>query len=364
MKNFVLGIVCFISVFLLHTIELSAQSPSDFAGPKNVKFVKGTVPLPNESGQIWVSYDIASYTSRFPEVQVPQRTILNWILADTTQKFWYGKPFGFLNATRENLYVYHTPKVQQYVSNVIDRFADSQKKDSLFSVRIMTTRLPDWRAKVADKVRPYPVKASDVQGWLATREDAVKIATELAARSDFRELNVARDTVAHGESFGWVYAPPVKTYIRDYLASSKDKVGYIVDKGSIDEGYRFETTIMKSTNDQQIEILFRGESTVVSKMYPIHLKISPSNAPQQSLAVELPQILHCERQEKLSFPVEQVLLLDLGMFPLLFSGENDGDFSLSNVFNSKTLFCNVLVMVQAIQTTQADNVVKQNALKR
>ena len=359
MKNFVLLLVCFVLGFWLSAIELCAQSPKDFSGPKNAKFVKGTVSLPNDSGQTWVSYDITAYTSRFPEVRVPQRTILNWILADTTQKFWYGKPFGLLNATRENLYVYHEPKVQQYVSNVIDRFVDPQKKDSLFSVRIITTRLPDWRAKVADKVRPYPVKAKDVQGWLATREDAVKIAEELATRSDFRELNVARDTVAHGETFGWVYAPPVKTYIRDYLASSKDKVGYVVDKGSVDEGYRFETTILKSTNGQQIEFLFRGESTVISKMYPIHLKISPVNAPLQTLAVELPQILHCERQEKISFPVEQVFLLDLGMFPLLFSAENNEDFSLSNVFSNKTLFCNVLVMVQAIQATPPANAAKR-----
>lgn len=360
MKIFVSTIVCCFLCFALAAPELWAQSPNDFSGPKNAKFVKGNVPLPNDSGQFWAAYDISPYTSRFSEVTVPQRTILNWILADTTQKFWYGEPFGLLNATGNKLYVYHGPKVQQYISNVIDRFIDPQKKNSLFSVRIITTRLPDWRAKVADKVRPYPVKSKDVQGWLATREDSVKIAELLSARSDFRELNVARNTVGHGEIFGWVYAPPVKTYIRDYLASSKDKTGYIVDKGSVDEGYRFEVTILKSTNGQQIEFLFRGESTAVSKMYPIHLKISPANLPQQTFAVELPQIIHCERKEKISFPVEQVFLLDLGMFPLLFSAENEeSGFPLAGVFSTKPLFCNVLVMIQSIDTTNPIDATKK-----
>lgn len=341
--------VIFISFLLFLQIPYLFAQAKPFSGPVHVPFEKGLSALPNKEGQIWISYDISSYTKAYPNVSNPQRTLLNWILLDTGSDFWHQEPFSVLTANRDRMYVYHTPQVQQYISNVLDRFMDPKKKDERFSIRILLVQTPDWRTRAAEWIRPWPVKSKDIQGWLLRKEVRDSFVAELAKRSDFIELNAARNQVPHGETYGWVLAGAPKKYVRDIQIAPGQPLGYIADAGSVDEGYRFEVTPLLSTDGGQVEVAFRCQSTVVEKMLSFHLKIPTSNAPRQQLAAELPQILNVERKEKVSFPKDLVFLVDMGMFPLLIENspnQNSLMGSLSKMVSGKSIYYNVLVLIE------------------
>lgn len=348
----------FLFVLLLGiTIPLDllwGQSEMIFSGPKIAKAVQGTVALPNEEGQFWMAYDISPYTDLYPNVPQPQQTILNWLLFDTGEKFWFEPPVSSLNATRDRLYVYHHEKVQQYVSNVLDRFVDQANKKETFSIRILTVSSPEWRVRLADYLLPYPVKSKEVQGWLLSKENVVPVIAELARRADCVELNATRNSVANTETFGWVYAAPVRQFVRDARVAPNTLEGYAADTGGVDEGYRFEITPLLSTDGMLLEILFRCESTVVEKMHSYNLRVPVPNAPRSQMSIELPQILHCERKEKVSFPKDQVLLLDLGMIPLVPSGATVQAkglvSSITRRVMGESIYQNVLIFIQSETT--------------
>ena len=69
--------------------------------------------LPNSAGQVWREYDITPYTSRVTTTENPQQAILDWILRETGNEMWFNEPLGILHANRSQLYVYHTPEIQQ-----------------------------------------------------------------------------------------------------------------------------------------------------------------------------------------------------------------------------------------------------------
>ncbi|MDO5579537.1 MAG: hypothetical protein Q4G69_00230 [Planctomycetia bacterium] len=341
----------FIAILLFLQIPfLFAQANKPFTGPVHLPFEKGLSVLPNKEGQIWISYDISSYTKNYPNVSNPQRTLLNWILLDTGPDFWHQEPFSVLTADRNRLYVYHTPQVQQYVSNVLDRFMDPKKKNEFFSIRILLVQTPDWRTRAAEWIRPWPVKSKDIQGWLLRKEIRNTFVAELAKRSDFLELNTAKNQVPHGETYGWVLAGAPKKFVRDIQIAADQPIGYIADSGSVDEGYRIEATPLLSTDGTQVEIAFRCQSTVVEKMLSFHLKIPTKNAPRQQLEAELPQILNIERKEKISFPKDLVFLFDLGMIPLLIENPQNQNTlmgNLSKMVSGKSIYYNVLVLIEA-----------------
>ena len=355
------GLFFFVSdillTLLLFPVGVFAQTTeAPFIGPKTVKATRGLSALPAESGQYWMTYDISPYTAFYPNVPKPQQTILNWILFDTGEKFWYSEPFAVLNASKDRLYVYHNDNVQRYVSNVLDRFLEQVQKKESFTIRILAVTSPEWKSRVAEYLVPYPVNTKDVQGWLLTRETVDGVIAELARRTDCIELNPGRNTVSSTETFGWVYAAPVRNYVRDVRVSSTTAAGYVADPGTVDEGYRFEIIPLLSTKGDQVEFLFRCESLVVEKMHSYGLKIPTVNAPRQMMNVELPQILRCERKDKISYPKDRVFLLDLGMIPLVASGtatdsKNSGFMGgVSRMISGETHFKNVLVFIQCQPT--------------
>lgn len=332
-------------VFLLcFTVTVSAQET--FTGPRVALAEQGLSALPADAGQFWMVYDLTPYTGLYPNLPAPEQTIVNWILHDTGKDFWFKEPFGVLSASKEKLYVYHTAQVQQYVSNVLDRFMNPEKKKVNFRIQIILLDTPDWRTKTASKLRPYPVDQKELSGWLLAKTDVQAFLQTLAKRPDYTELNASRTEVPNTEMFGWVLPAPQRTYVRDIQVSASSPQGYVTDSHSIDEGYRFEVTPLVSTNGEQAEILFSCSSTVIEKIHEIPLKIPTNSAPRQQLNAETPQIAHSEITDKLSFPIDQAFLLDLGMIPMSEQASAEKSPSLTQLVSGKSVFKNVLVLIQ------------------
>ena len=327
-------------------IALIGYGQTNFTGPRVALAEKGLPSLPNDAGQFWMVYDLTPYTGLYPNLPAPEQNILNWILYDTEKDFWFREPFGTLSSTRQKLYVYHTSQVQQYISNVLDRFMDAEKKKIIFRVQIILLDSPDWRTKNAQYIHPYPVNKSEISGWTLNKTEVPLFLQALAKRSDYIELNAARNDVPNTEMFGWNLPAPKRDYIRDIQTAPSAPRGYVTDTHSIDEGYRFEVTPLISTNGEQAEILFSCRSTAIEKMHSFSLKVPTSDAPRQQLEAETPQIVQTEITDKISFPLDQVFLLDLGMVPMP-EGVSDGkSSSISEIVSGKSIFKNVLVLIQ------------------
>lgn len=318
----------------------------NFTGPRTALAERGLTALPADAGQFWMVYDLTPYTSLYPNLPNPEQAIVTWILQDTGKDFWFKEPFGVISASKNKLYVYHTAAVQQYVSNVLDRFMDAEKKKIVFRIQIFLLDSPDWRTKVASLLHPYPVGQEEISGWILAKTDVPTFLQSISKRPDYTELNASRSDVPNTELFGWVLPAQQRTYVRDIQVAAATPQGYVSDVHKIDEGYRFEATPLVSTNGEQAEILFSCNSTVIEKTLSVPLKIPTTSAPRQILNAETPQIAHTELTDKVSFPLDQAFLLDLGMIPMPEEASVDKPLSLSGIVSGRPIYKNVLVLIR------------------
>lgn len=336
--------ILFLFLFFAFLPLIAAQDA--FTGPKTALAERGLASLPSDAGQFWMVYDLTPYTSLYPNLPSPEQTIVSWILQDTGKDFWFKEPFGVISATREKLYVYHTAQVQQYVSNVLDRFMDAEKKKTVFRVQIFLVDTPDWRTRTASLLRPAPVGRNDISGWELNKTDVPAFQQTLSKRPDYTELNAARSDVPNAELFGWVLPAPERTYVRDIQVAPSVPQGYVSDVHKIDEGYRFEATPLISTDGTKAEILFSCTSTVIEKTLSVPLKIPTASAPRQQLNAETPQIAHTEISDRISFSLDKAFLLDLGMVPMPEEASAAQSPSLSTIVSGKPIYKNVLILIQ------------------
>ena len=323
-----------------------ASAQESFTGPRTALAERSLAALPSEAGQFWMVYDLTPYTSLYPNLPNPEQAIVSWILQDTGKDFWFKEPFGVISADKNKLYVYHTAAVQQYISNVLDRFMDTEKKNIVFQIQIFLLDTPDWRTKTASMLHPYPVSRQEISGWILAKADVPAFLQAISKRSDYTELNASRSDVPNTELFGWVLPAQERTYVRDIQVAASSPQGYVSDVHKIDEGYRFEATPLVSTNGEQAEILFSCSSTVVGQTLPVPLKIPTASAPRQILNAETPQIAHTELTDKVSFPLDQAFLLDLGMIPMPEEASVDKPISLSGIVSGRSIYKNVLVLIR------------------
>ena len=336
--------ILFSLLFLFAAALASAQE--SFTGPRTALAERSLAALPSEAGQFWMVYDLTPYTSLYPNLPNPEQAIVSWILQDTGKDFWFKEPFGVISADKNKLYVYHTAAVQQYISNVLDRFMDTEKKNIVFQIQIFLLDTPDWRTKAASMLHPYPVSRQEISGWILAKADVPAFLQAISKRSDYTELNASRSDVPNTELFGWVLPAQERTYVRDIQVAASSPQGYVSDVHKIDEGYRFEATPLVSTNGEQAEILFSCSSTVVGQTLPVPLKIPTASAPRQILNAETPQIAHTELTDKVSFPLDQAFLLDLGMIPMPEEASVDKPISLSGIVSGRSIYKNVLVLIR------------------
>ena len=334
----------------------SDADPQTFTGPTTTRYSLELSKLPNEDGQFWVVYDVTPYTDRFPNLSSPQDSIVDWILFDSGEGFWRKEPFSILSASRDRLYVYHSSSVQRYVSNIVDRFIDPDKKKINFSVKIVALPSPDWRSRVSQYLSPLNTtiigNGADVQSWLADRSDIARIDADLVKRPEYLLLNEGKNVVPNGETFGWAAAQPRKEFNRDYRVDSSVSAGYSTDVSSVDEGFRIETTPLLSTTGETLELTFRYRSTVVEKTRSFSMRVPTSTSPRQQLNVEKPSIVSCDFRGKISVPRSKGAIIDLGLVPLAppqksKNNEQGGVLeSVSGLLSQKSVFYNVLLIIE------------------
>lgn len=285
------------------------------------KVIEGSGTLPNTQGQVWREYDISPYTLRVTSTNRPEQAIVDWILRETGYEAWHGEPLGVLSATNRTLRVYHTPEMHTLVADIVDRFVSTEAEAFVFDIRVVALDQPNWRTRAQTLLRPVSVHTPGVQAWLLRKEDSAMLLADLRRRSDFRELSRPQSSVNSGRSTG-VLLTRGKPYIRDVLLRNDSWPGYEPQPAQIDEGFLLEFNPLLSLDRKVVDATLKCDIDQVEKLVPVMLDVPTSASPRQRTQIDVPQIARCRFHERFRWPVDQVLLVNLGMVAMPIGQEN------------------------------------------
>ena len=295
------------------SLPTQPAAPSDTQARRQVaKVSSGNGALPNDHGQLWREYDITPYTLRVTSTARPEQAIVDWILRETGYEAWHSEPLGILSASQRTLRVYHTAEMQQTVADIVDRFVSSEADTQTFGLRVVTVNHPNWRARAQRLLKPISVQTPGVQAWLIEKENAAMLMAELRRRTDFREHSSPHLMVNNGQS-SVVSATRAKSYVRDAVTRPDAWPGFEQETAVVDEGFSLEFTPLLSVDSKVIDATIKCDIDQIEKMIPVMLDVPTVVAPRQRTRIEVPQMAHFRFHERFRWPVEQVLLVGMGM---------------------------------------------------
>lgn len=295
--------------------------PAPFSPPAEpprrsaLRVTAGNGTLPNEQGQVWREYDISPYTARVTTTKRPEQAVVDWILRETGYEAWHTEPLGILSATSRTLRVYHTPQMQAVVADLVERFVASEAETRTFSLRLVTVDSPNWRAKARQILRPLPVQTSGVNAWLLPKEDAAVLLADLQRRSDYREHSSPHLLVHNGQSTV-ISAMRGRAYVRDVAPRQDVWQGFENQPAHVDEGFSLEFSPLVSVDRRTIDATIKCQIDQVEKLVPVMIEVPTPTSPRQRARIEVPQITNFRFHERFRWPVDQVLLVGMGMVAL------------------------------------------------
>ena len=276
---------------------------------------RSDVTLPNDAGQVWRQYDISSYTARVTSTKRPEQAIIDWILLETGYEAWHTEPLGVLCVGNRTLRVYHTPEMQKIVADIVQRFTSSEAATYTFSLRVVTLDSPNWRTAAQRLLRPVPVQTSSVNAWMLPKENAAILLGELRRRSDYREHSSPYLMVNNGQST-LVSAMRGRPYVRDIIPRPNTAAGFDPSPGQVDEGFALDFSPLLSADRRMIDATIKCDIDQVEKMIPVMIDVPTPISPRQRTKIEAPQMTHYRFHERFRWPIDQVLVVGLGMVAL------------------------------------------------
>lgn len=331
-------------------VSHDADGKADSGNPYPwLKYNRTVGKLPATEGQIWLEFDISSYTQpRRINGAEPQNVIVDWVLRGTPKDAWHGKPFSILSADNYKLYVYHTKEMQNRVAEIVARFVNPAMEKETYGLRVISLGSTGWQSRFQMALQPIAVETAGVQGWLVNREDVAKIQTELARRSDFKEH--CPNTAFYNGQIINASSKQQRAYAKSLKPAVQGSVStYNTEQGVIEEGYDISLAVLGDSDNARAVIKLKCKVTQLEKLHSVVVSTG-SGSLSQRIPLETPQIASFEVDEFLAWPKDKVLLLDLGMVPMPAANvQKDGTFfsSLSKVTGASGTRANVLVFVEA-----------------
>jgi hypothetical protein len=305
----------------LRTAErIGTSSPASSASPTSAETTKNLVArvtvgngtLPSDAGQVWRDYDISPYTARVTTTKRPEQAIVDWILRDTGYESWHTEPLGILSAGPRTLHVYNTPDMQKVVADVVDRFVSSEAATYTFSLRVVTLDSPNWRTTAQRLLRPVPVQTPGINAWLLAKEDAAILLGELHRRNDYREHSSPYLVVNNGQSTV-VSTMRGRPYVRDVILRPDTPVGFDPSPGQVEEGFLLDFSPLLSADRRLVDATIKCDVDQIEKMLPVMIDVPTQAVPRQRTKIDVPQMTHYRFHERFRWPVDDVLLVRMGM---------------------------------------------------
>ncbi len=268
--------------------------------------------LPNDAGQVWREYDIASYTSKVTSVDNPQQALLDWVLRETGTEMWFNQPLGILHATKARLIVYHTPEIQSAVKDIVDRFVRTRGQLQSFNVNLVTVGNPDWRSRAYPLLQTVDVKSPGVEAWLISKENAAILFNQLKNRSDFKQHSAGTVNTHDGQSFVLEKTKPVP-FVRSIRWLPGQFPGYEPLMTTINEGYTVGLSPLMSLDNQSVEITIKCDVDQVESLTPVRVPVGGPNNTVNNVDLNVPKVISWRLHERFRWPADQVLLLSSGV---------------------------------------------------
>jgi hypothetical protein len=278
------------------------------------RVTKGPGTLPNDAAQEWRDYDISPYTARVTSTNRPEQAILDWILRETGYEAWHTQPLAVLNIDHHRLRVYHTPEMHAVVSEMVDRFVNTEAESHAFGMRVITLGSPGWRTKSHRVLHPVAAQTQGIQAWLLAKEDAALLVADLRRRTDFQEHSTPHLLVNNGQS-RQISATRTRNYIRDAILTSEAWPGFTPQMAQFEEGFKLEFNPLLSLDGKVVDAVIRCEVDLVEKLIPVMIDVPTTVAPRQRQRIDIPQPISSRLHERFRWPADQVLLISLGVGP-------------------------------------------------
>ncbi len=273
---------------------------------------KGLEVLPNRAGQIWRTYDISPYTHLINNTTRPQQAVIDWILNETGTDLWFTEPMGILNASRDQLHIYHTPEIHRRVKSIVDRLVYSQGRPQVMGLRLVTIVNPNWRSAAFTMMQPVEVHSPGVEAWLISKENAALLANTLRNRADYQEHSAGDLTIRDGQKYLLSQTRPVN--FTRALTWVNDGVGrYQPINDRIDEGYSLEFSALNSLDGQSMEAIVGCKIDQIEKMQKVSIDLQTPDGQTQPVELQIPQMVSWRLEERFRWPSDQVLLLSCGV---------------------------------------------------
>lgn len=300
-------------------VPRTADTPPSMQNPnvqRNANAALGKVTpggkLPRTAGQEHRVYDLRPYTGYLTKHDRPEQAIIDWILRETGSDVWFTEPFGFLNADRESLSVYHTHEMHQVVAGVVDRFVAGEKDPQVLHLRVMTVGNPNWRSRAHTLMQHVTVDSPGVQAWLLSKENAALVLNMLRQRSDARQVQDL-NLITHNGQTEKLASTRGRNYVRNVRPAPAGWPPYEPETGEVQEGYRLAISPLLTTDGRIIDCVIQAEIDQVDRLNPVDLELPLPNNQVHRTRIDVPQVVSWRLHERFRWPADMVLLLSCGV---------------------------------------------------
>ncbi|QEF96772.1 hypothetical protein Mal15_08020 [Stieleria maiorica] len=268
--------------------------------------------LPQTAGQEHRVYDLRPYTGYLTNHDRPEQAIVDWVLRETGTDVWFTSPFGFLNADRDQLSVYHTREMHEVVSGIVDRFVAGEKDPQVLSLKVMTVGNPNWRSRAHLLMQHVNVDSPGVQAWLLSKENAALVLNLLRQRTDTRQVQ-ALDLITYNGQTEKLASTRGRNYVQNVKPAATGWPPYEPETGEIQEGYRLEISPLLSVDGSAIDCVIKASIDQVDQLKPVELDLPLPNAQVHRTKIDVPQVVSWRLHERFRWPSDMVLLLSCGV---------------------------------------------------
>jgi hypothetical protein len=242
----------------------------------------------------------------------PQQAIIDWVLRETGTDAWFSEPFGFVNADRNMLRVYHNEQMHQLVRGVHEKFVNGTTAPQLYGVRLMSIGNPNWRTRAHTLMRSVQAQSPGVSAYLISKENNAMLLAMLRGRTDFKELSSVDVVVQNGQS-QVLEQLRGRNYVSDFKPIENSWPPYMPVTGEIKEGYRLQVSPLLSVDKQTVDIVVKCNIDQVERLANVNLEMPLTTGQVYSGQVNVPQVASWRLHERFRWPADQVLLLSCGV---------------------------------------------------
>ncbi len=323
--------------------EPNLQDSTDLES-RTTKVTRTFSSLPNSAGQVWREYDISPYTSRITNSENPQQAIVDWILKETGTEMWFNHPLGILSATKNQLYVYHTPEVQQAIHRLVDRFVYSRGQVQSVDITLMTVDNPNWRSSAYPMLQSVESKSLGVEAFVLSKESAALLQSQLARRSDARLVSSGTVNNHDGQPF------QLRNTRQTQFFSSLQWVphqlpNYQPITAKVDEGYAVSINCLSGMDARTIEAIIQCDIDQIEKLTNVKVDAPSVHGNIQPVTLQIPQIVSWRFHERFRWSNDQVLLLTCGVVSGMDPNQPSSGISIPLLPNPKTKRADALLFI-------------------